>query len=56
MLYVCVCRCRYAKTLTKARKCKIDINQAFRKSQARLKKEYPEPYFWGAFMLIQTEK
>ena len=33
-----------------------DVNQAFREAQEKLKAEYPEPYFWGAFMLIQTEK
>ncbi|WP_375562278.1 CHAT domain-containing protein [Bernardetia sp. OM2101] len=33
-----------------------DVNKAFREAQEKLKKEYPEPYFWGAFMLIQTEK
>ncbi|WP_338768007.1 CHAT domain-containing tetratricopeptide repeat protein [Bernardetia sp. ABR2-2B] len=33
-----------------------DVNKAFREAQEKLKTEYPEPYFWGAFMLIQTEK
>ena len=33
-----------------------NVNESFRKAQAQLKKEYPEPYFWGAFILIQTEK
>lgn len=33
-----------------------DVNQAFREAQEKLKADYPEPYFWGAFMLIQTEK
>ncbi len=33
-----------------------DVGQSFRMAQAELKKEYPSPFFWGAFMLIQTEK
>lgn len=33
-----------------------NVNKAFREAQEKLKTEYPEPYFWGAFMLIQTEK
>jgi CHAT domain-containing protein len=32
-----------------------DINKAFRKAQAKLKAEYPEPYFLNTFMLIQTD-
>lgn len=33
-----------------------DVNEAFQKAQTQLKKDYPNPYFWSAFMLIQTEK
>ncbi|WP_291726833.1 CHAT domain-containing tetratricopeptide repeat protein [Bernardetia sp.] len=33
-----------------------NVNEAFQKAQTKLKEEYPDPYFWGAFMLLQTEK
>jgi CHAT domain-containing protein len=30
-----------------------DYKQAFKKAQLALKKEYSDPYFWGAFVMIE---
>ena len=29
-----------------------DKKEAFRSAQAQLKQKYPDPYFWGAFVMI----
>jgi CHAT domain-containing protein len=31
---------------------KITIRQAFNKTQIEIKNKYPEPYYWGAFILV----
>jgi CHAT domain-containing protein len=31
---------------------KIGMREAFRIAQQQLRKEYPQPYFWGAFVLV----
>ncbi|HEY8402488.1 MAG TPA: CHAT domain-containing protein, partial [Cytophagaceae bacterium] len=32
-----------------------DIPEAFRQAQLELKKQYPSPFFWGAFILLQSK-
>ncbi len=32
---------------------KMPVHQAFSKAQKKLKETYPEPYFWGSFILMQ---
>ena len=31
----------------------MEKNEAFRGAKLELKKEYPEPYFWAPFILIE---
>jgi len=31
---------------------KQDKRTAFRNAQQKLRKEFPEPYYWGAFVMI----
>jgi len=32
----------------------LDVRASFTKAQQRLRQKYPEPYFWGAFVLIEN--
>ena len=29
-----------------------DLRGAFRRAQSQLRKKYPQPYYWGAFVLV----
>ena len=29
-----------------------NVRDAFKKAQLEIKKEFPEPYYWGAFVMV----